>query len=69
MLKLDELKKWAVEQLNETKIDTQKANYMTAISLIEQFQRNPKDVKYKPLSPPDGSPIGMGYELYGCNQN
>ncbi len=69
MLKLDELKKWLVEQLNRTKEDSQKAHYLMAFTLIEQFQRNPKDVKYTPLSPPDGSPIGMGIELYGCYQN
>jgi len=69
LLKLDDLKTWLQEQLSRVKDDSRKAHYKMAIYQIEQFKRDPKDVKYTPLSPPAGSPIGMGYELYGCDQN
>jgi len=69
LLKLDDLKTWLQEQLSRVKDDSRKAHYKMAIYQIEQFKRDPKDVKYTPLSPPAGSPIGMGEELYGCDQN
>ena len=69
MFKLDELKTWLQEQLIRVKDDSQKAHYKMAVYQIEQFQKNPEDLKYNPLSPPAGSPIGMGIELYGCDQN
>jgi len=39
-----------------------------AVYQIEQFQRNPKDIKYKPLDPPDGSPIGNYDSFLGSSE-
>ena len=59
-MKLDELKNWLKEQLGKTEDENQKAHYFFAISQIQQFQKNPKEINTtKPASPPAGAPIGI----------
>lgn len=68
LFKIDELKTWLQQQLIRVKDDSRKAHYEMAVYQIVQFQRDPKDIKYKPLDPPDGSPIGNYDSFLGCSE-
>lgn len=57
--KLSGLKAWANKQASMTKDMNEKASLQFAVFQIEQFEDNPQAFeRMKPLSPPDGSPIG-----------
>jgi hypothetical protein len=59
-LKLDELKNWLTEQMKQVTDESQRAHYFFAISQINQFQKNPKEVNVtKPVETPAGAPIGI----------
>jgi hypothetical protein len=58
-LKLDELKNWLEQQLQTTQAESIRAHYLFAVSQINQFQLNPKQMNLTaPVEPPAGPPIG-----------
>jgi hypothetical protein len=58
--KLNGLKSWAGMQAITSRNAGEKASLQFAIFQIEQFEANPEEFKrMSPLTPPDGSPIGM----------
>ncbi len=60
LLKLDQLKNWLEEQIEQTTEESQKAHYFSTISQIHQFQENPKDITMtQPVELPAGPPIGL----------
>ncbi|MEN8249021.1 MAG: zinc-dependent metalloprotease, partial [Bacteroidota bacterium] len=62
--KIMELKSWAKKQMVITKNSNEKSALEFAIFQIEKFENTPADFKrVEPLSPPDGSPIGMDCEF------
>jgi len=57
--KLIELKTWASDKADTLTNEEEKAHLMFAVAQINDYQNNPNGVKWqKPLTPPDGSPIG-----------
>jgi hypothetical protein len=57
--KLDNLKAWLRTQENITKNTDQKAHFVYAISEIDRFQKDPKQIHITPpLEVPPGAPIG-----------
>jgi Met-zincin/Domain of unknown function (DUF5117) len=62
--KLIELKDWAKKQEAKTENSSEKASLQFAVFQIKQFEEDPSRFKrMKPLTPPDGSPIGSDLEL------
>ena len=60
-LKLQQLGAWLSQQLEKTKDESQLAHLEYAIGQIRRFQEDPEEMNLsKPVSPPAGSPIGMG---------
>jgi len=70
MFKLNELKDKLKGRMGNAN-SSDKAHYFYLVSEIEKFLRNPNTDKLpSPLSPPDGSPIGMShFGMYGINFN
>jgi Met-zincin/Domain of unknown function (DUF5117) len=61
--KLRDLKIWAEKKSANTENESEKASLQFAIFQINQFEQNPGDFKrMRPLTPPDGSPIGADLE-------
>mgnify|MGYP001793420786 CR=1 FL=1 len=61
-LKLTELMQWFLTSSRTSSDVLIKAHYLRLMGDISQYQNGPKEYKAKkPLSPPAGSPIGMGY--------
>jgi hypothetical protein len=66
-LKLEELKNWLANAINQTTAENMKAHYLFAAARLSQFLSNPKDMQLSaPLTPPAGQPIGMDGENW-CN--
>jgi len=65
-LKLMQLKTW-IEQQSKTKLDESTlAHYYMSLQLIAAYQEDPDGWKALPVvQMPDGSPIGMGCEVWG----
>jgi len=58
--KINELKEWLQDELDDVDDESKKAHFLYAISQINQYQTNPEKFKiYQPVNPPDGPPIGM----------
>ena len=65
LLKIDELKGWLGDQVKGTADESRRAQLMFAISQIERFQKDPKQMNLtKPPELPPGQPIGTpGFEM------
>jgi len=60
-LKIQELKDWLTAQLKTVKDEDQRAHFHFALSTISTFEQRPRDLMItKPVTPPDGQPIGSG---------
>jgi len=60
-LKIEELKDWLSQQAKKVRDEGQKAHFLYGISEIKTFEERPKDLMLtKPVTPPDGQPIGDG---------
>lgn len=60
-LKLQHLGNWLSQQLEKTTDESQLAHFEYALGQIRRFQEDPEEMNLsKPVSPPAGSPIGMG---------
>lgn len=58
-LKTDQLKSWLTGQLKTTSEEARRAQLTFALSQIERFQKDPKQMNMtKPPEPPPGQPIG-----------
>ncbi len=58
-LKVDELKSWLVDQVKSASEEGRRAELIFAVSEIERFQKDPKQMNMtKPPEPPPGQPIG-----------
>jgi Met-zincin/Domain of unknown function (DUF5117) len=58
-LKIDELKQWLSNQVENATDESRRAQLTFAISQIERFQKDPKQLNLtKPPEPPPGQPIG-----------
>jgi hypothetical protein len=58
-LKITELKTWLAMESKAMKDEDQRAHLQFALSQIEKYQRNPKEISLThPLEPPPGQPIG-----------
>jgi len=58
-MKIDGLKNWMQQQIKRTRDEDQRAHLMFAVSQIETFQKDPKELKFpKPAEAPPGQPIG-----------
>jgi hypothetical protein len=57
--KIEELNVWLDRRLDSAKSPNQKAHLFHALALIEQFHKDPSQLKLpQPLSAPPGAPIG-----------
>jgi hypothetical protein len=60
-LKLEDLKKWLAAQYPSVSDPGWRAHYFFALSLVKQFQEDPKELNLtRPTDPPEGQPIGSG---------
>jgi hypothetical protein len=64
-MKIADLKAWLAAESKSTKDQNQRAHLLFALTQIERFERDPKELRLtKPLEPPPGQPIGdWGFEL------
>lgn len=66
LLKLKELKDWLEKSATSAKDVNQKAQYLFAVSQIQQFEASPETVIITPPSKePDGAPIGS-FDEFSC---
>lgn len=69
-LKIEELKQWLMENLEDSADTGRKSHFFFAVSEINRFQKDPDSFSPSPeLRAPAGSPIGMYDNLleYGCS--
>ena len=58
-LRISDLKSWIVDESKKVKDAGQRAHLLFALTEIERFQKNPKEVSIPhPLEAPPGQPIG-----------
>ena len=66
LLKLKDLKDWLEKSATSAKDVNQKAQYLFAVSQIQQFEASPETVIITPPSKePDGAPIGS-FDEFSC---